>query len=197
MMSKEVNTEEKQTKNRINFIMILGIVVVIAIIIEAITSFKSDNNRIVQEHENTTTATDIEKEQTIARIDISTTLIDDGKMQFEVYADESEVPLEQADWMPKYNAQGNVVQKEGNSVNIIIKALNDSVIRISLKGPWKLNENGKQEEVWVKYTSLTIDGEEILPEPVNVWHDKTFAHTINTKAGEEYKIHAEWTKADK
>jgi len=50
--------------------------------------------------------------------------------------------------------------------------------------------------VWVKYTSVTVNGKEILSEPVEVWHNKPFRYTIKAKAGKEYNIHAEWQKPD-
>ena len=134
-----------------------------------------------------------------ARIDIATKLVNAKKPVpvFEVYMDDSETPQEAADWMLKYNNQGNVVQKTGNDVNIKINALKDASIKVNLKGPWKQDDDGNQLESWVKYTSVTVDGQEILTEPVNVWHNEPFTYTIDAKAGNTYNIHAEWKKGSK
>ena len=133
----------------------------------------------------------------LARIDVSTSLVDAKKPQFDVYIDDSETPEKQAEWMVKYNNQGNIVQKTGNDVNITIKALKDADIKVNFKGPWEQDETGNLKELWVKYTSATVNGQEILPEPVDVWHNKSFTYIIDAKAGNTYKIHAEWTESSK
>jgi hypothetical protein len=44
----------------------------------------------------------------------------------------------------------------------------------------------------VEYTSIKINDEEILSEPIKQWTTET----LETEAGETYKIHAEWQKPD-
>lgn len=190
-MNKEIK-EEKSKKG-----IIFTAVALIAVIIGAFVIFKPSSGTNVQEQKVATTkATEPEEEKVTARIDITTKLIDADKPQFEVYVDDSETPLEQADWMTKFNTQGNVVQKSGETLDIVIKAIEDTDINLVLRGKWEQDENGKLIENWVDYTSVSVNGNEILQEETFVWHNKPFRYTINAKAGEEYKIHAEWTKAD-
>lgn len=195
-MKNEVKAEEKKNGT---------IYAVIAIIVIAIASgmvfFKSGSgtdkaNTIQKVAIETEEATAAKEEKMVARIDITTPLVDATKPQFEVYVDGSKTPEKQAEWMPKFGNQGYVVQRDKNSTDINIKSLNDSELMVVLRGPDKRDENKKFIPVWVKYTSFTVNGKKILSEPVSVWHNKPFRHTIKAKSGDEIKIHAEWTKAD-
>ena len=192
-MSEEIKEEKSKAG------VVTAVVVAIAVIAGGIMLFKPSNNVKVQEQKvaTATTAPKPKAEKTVARIDISTKLVDAKKPQFEVYVDGSKTPEKQADWMQKSGNQGYVVQRDDGAKNIKLKALKDVDIDIILRGPDKRDENKKFIPVWVKYTSLTVNGKKILSEPVSVWHNKPFRHTIKAKAGDEIKIHAEWTKADK
>ena len=192
-MSEEIKEEKSKAG------VITAVVVAVAVIAGGIMFFKPSNNVKVQEQKvaTATIAPKPKAEKTVARIDISTKLVDAKKPQFEVYVDGSKTPEKQAEWMPKFGNQGYVVQRDDGAKNIKLKALKDVDIDIILRGPDKRDENKKFIPVWVKYTSVTVNGKKILSEPVSVWHNKPFRHTIKAKSGDEIKIHAEWTKADK
>lgn len=192
-MKKEIKKEEKKNGT---------IYAVIAIIVIAIASgmvfFKSGSgtdkaNTIQKVAIETEEATAAKEEKTVARIDITTPLVDADKPQFEVYVDGSETPEKQNLTMNKYKDQGYVVQKAGNSLDLVVKVLKNSDIRMILRGIWDKDTNGNLVEHWVKYTDVNVDGENILPSPVDVWHNKPFIHIINAKAGYEYKISVKWT----
>lgn len=191
-----MNNEIKEEKSKAG--VITAVVVAIAVIAGGIMFFKPSNNAKVQEQKvaTATTAPKPKAEKTVARIDISTKLVDAKKPQFEVYVDGSKNPEKQADWMNKFESQGYVIQKNSGKTNIIIKVFNDSDINVVLRGKWEQDKDKKMVENWVKYTSVTVNGKKILSEPVSVWHNKPFRHTIKAKSGDEIKIHAEWTKVD-
>lgn len=191
-MSNEIKEEKSKAG------VITAVVVAVAVIAGGIMFFKPSNNAKVQEQKIATAATapKPKAEKTVARIDISTKLVDAKKPQFEVYVDGSKTPEKQAGWMPNFDIQGYVIQKDDGMKNIKLKVLNDAYINIFLKG-LRDEQNGNLSQHWVKYTSLKVNGKEILPEAVEVWYNKPFRHTIKAKAGDEIKIHAEWTKADK
>ncbi|MBR1601082.1 MAG: hypothetical protein IJ677_05835 [Alphaproteobacteria bacterium] len=192
-MSKEIKEEKSKAG------VITTVVVAIAVIAGGIMLFKSNKADTTVQKPETVVATKAEpkEEKTIARIDLTAKLVDAEKPQFEVYVDSSENPEKQACWMPKFETQGYVVQSDNGNIDIVINAIKeDTDINLTLRGKWEQDEDKKMVENWVKYTSVSVNGKEILPEAVEVWHNKPFRYTINAKAGEEYKIHAEWTKAD-
>ena len=180
-MSKEIKNEKSKAG------VVTAVVVAIAVIAGGIMFFKPSNNVKVQEQKvaTATTAPKPKDEKIVARIDLTTKLVDAKKPQFEVYVDGSKTPEKQAGWMQKSGNQGYVVQRDKNSTDISIKSLNDSELMVVLRGPDKRDENKKFIPVWVKYTSFTVNGKKILSEPVSVWHNKPFRHTINAKSGDE------------
>lgn len=192
-MSKEIKEEKSKAG------VITAVVVAIAVIVGGIMLFKPSNNAKVQEQKvvTATTAPKPKAEKTVARIDIKTKLVDADKPQFMVYVDGSDTPEKQAEWMLKFNTQGYVVQKGGKAIDIAIKVLEDTYIDLALRGKWEQDENRNMVENWVDYTSLSVNGNEILQKKTSVWHNKPFRHSIKAKSGDEIKIHAEWTKFDK
>ena len=51
-------------------------------------------------------------------------------------------------------------------------------------------------KLWVKYTSIIINGKELLSEPVNVWHDKPFVYKIDVQDGDELDVEIHWQAYD-
>ena len=139
----------------------------------------------------------LHNKKTVSRIDFETDLVDKNAPKFEIYTDGSETPNPKASWMTRHNLQGYVIEKAGEEVDVIVKTSDKVKIKISLRGPWEKDADDKMVEHWVKYTSMTVDGEEILSEPVDTWHNKPFIYYIDNKANEEHKLHIKWTKVDK
>ena len=196
-MSKDIKTQEP-TKNNKKYIA-LALVAILAVIGIVMNNSNEEKTVATSTTEPEVTANinkepQPKEEPTVARIDISTPLVNADEPQFEVYVDGAEEPEKQAAWMPKLGYQGVVVQKEGNEGIITVRVFSDAEIRIVLRGPDKRDENNQTIENWVDFTSVQINGEEILPEITAVWHNKPFRHTINAKAGDEVKVSAKWQK---
>ncbi len=183
------NENRKATKNNKKYAILAIVVILVA--------FGLMRNNSVEE--TTTVATteqaSVAKETTIARIDISTPLVNADEPQFEVYVDGSEEPLkEQASWMPQYNSQGYSVQKQdGNEINIKIKALNTAKITISLRGIWDRGADGNLIKHPITYTAFQINNENILTEPQTVWFAEPYEQSIDVKNGDEIIINVNWS----
>jgi len=201
-MSKEIKKDEpEETKSNKKYI-ILALVVILAIIGIMSGNGKEDETATVNAAttEQATVAeetpivaeTPAETEPTVARIDITTPLVNADEPQFEVYIDNLEIPEKQIAWLPKFGMQGYVVQRKSSKIDILIKTINDAKISFSLKGPDKRDENKKFIPVWVKYTSLKVDGKEILSQAVEVWHNKPFKYVIAAESGDNHQLHIEW-----
>ena len=132
-------------------------------------------------------------EATTARMDLfSKPYTKDAK--FIVYKGSEDKPIQEAGWMQKRNMRGCTLQMNGNETTFIIKTKGDVDVSIALRGPYKLDDSKKTVPVWVDYTSLTVNGKEVLSEKTAVWHDRPFTHVINAKAGETYIVSAKWQK---
>ena len=174
------------------------IILAFVVILGAIGIMFSNSNK--EETETTTVATteqvSVVEEPTIARIQFTTTLVNANEPQLEVYVDDSETPLQQVNWMPPLGKQGYMVEKNNGTSDVTIKVLNDADINIELKG-YKDGTDQNLIPHWVKYTVFTINDIPVIEEPIINWYGKPFKYTLNAKAGETYKFHFEWTKADK
>lgn len=203
-MSKETKMQEKITQQPVNSnkkYIALALVVLLAIIgivmnnsneEETITTITTEPEVIA----NVTEEKPI-KEPTIARIDITTPLVNAEEPQLAVYVDGSSEPEKQARWMPKVNKQGYVVQKESHEIDITVKFLNNANTNVIFRGIDRRDDRNERIPVWVNYTSITVNGKNILPEETMVWHNKPFIFEIKGKTGEEYEIHTEWKEAEK
>ena len=127
----------------------------------------------------------------LGRIDMSTPYTE--KTRFVVYdAGDQDKPLNEAAWMSKNDLRGYALQKSGNGRELVINVAEDADIKLTLRGPDKRDENGKFIEKWVDFTSLSINGEEILPGKTAVWHNKPFTYVLKAKAGKVYIISTKW-----
>lgn len=132
---------------------------------------------------------------TIARVDLTTTLSNKNQPQFKVYLNGSKEPMREAGgWMTKIGKQGYIIQQQGSSMNFVIEPLNDCQIKLDFMGKDVHDESNHYTPMWVEYTSLTINGEEILDEETPAWLKKPFTHVIHAKAGENYTVSAKWKK---
>ncbi|MBP5344183.1 MAG: hypothetical protein J6Y85_03835 [Alphaproteobacteria bacterium] len=131
-------------------------------------------------------------EPATARIDVMASPYS-TEQQFVVYANDTK-PLEEASWMTKYNFRGYTIQKDGNDNMFIIKPNNDVNIDLVLRGKWEQDVDKNMVERWVDFTSITVNGVEILPQTISVWYNKPFKYILHAKAGEIYDIVAKWQK---
>lgn len=192
-MSEE-NEPKKQTESGKKYI-ILALVVILETIGIIINSGPSKETKITSSNsEQNITKQHWTKESTIARMDFYTPLVNIDEPQFEIYVDGAEIAEPQAVWMSKYGSQGYVIQSDNGSTNIVIKGIQDTNINIVLRGYREVDDAGKMIKNWVEYTSVKIDGEEILSEAATVWYNGIFKHTIHVKAGETHTFEAKWKK---
>ena len=188
-----MNNEIKEKKSKAG--IIIAVVVAIVVIAGGIMLFKSNKaDTTVQKQETVaTTRTESKEEKTVARIDLTTKLVDSQKTQFEVYVNGSETPEKQASWMHKFGNQGYVIQRDSGIVDVIVKVIDDTDINILLKG-LRDEKEGKLVKHWVEYTSFIVNDEEILPKVTSIWYGKPLTHKIKAKKGEIIKLKVEWQK---
>lgn len=186
-MKNKIKKEER--KKGMVYVLIAAIVIIVGAIAffkpKADTKYTDISQPVLKE------AVKAQAESVIARIDITTKLADAEKSLFEVYVDGSDIPEKQAKWMNKNGYQGFVVQKKGNSADLNITVLKAADINLVLRG---IRNDGDENSIEQKvtYTSLVINGKEILPEATTVWHSKSYRYKINAKPNDLYKIVVKW-----
>ena len=196
-MNKENKTTNNVTTKSNKKYIVLALVVILFLVGIMINNRNATEQEVVSSASETTAPTVAVEEAPVARIAITTKLVDENIPQFEVYIDDSDTPEKQTKWMTEFNLQGYAITGDKDHIDITVKMLNDAELLIGLRGKYLLDENQHAIEKWVKFTSFTINGVSVLEEPVEVWHHKPFEYTLNANAGETYKLHVEWTKADR
>ena len=125
-----------------------------------------------------------------ARIDITTSYNEEPN--FFVILNDEKVP--EADWMPKFGNRGLVIQQIDKKTEFTVISLQNSDIRITLRGPDEHDEAGNRTEKWVKYTDFRVNGKKILPDSVDTWHDQPFRYVLKAEKNKIYKIRLKWRK---
>lgn len=189
-MTKEVKTESKETTK------IYWGIAAVAAVLALFVIFKPESDKTANEATKsaTTQAVAPKDEKTIARIDISTKLVDADKPQFEVYVDGAKTPLKEQKWLNSYNTQGTVVEKDGKEVSFVVKILKDIDFKFVLRGHIPNIVDGVRIPEWVDYTSIIIDGQEMLKGRTPIWHDKPMYYNFHGEAGKVYNVHVKWEK---
>ena len=191
-MKKEIKEEKSKAG------VITAVVVAIAVIAGGIMLLKSNKTDTTIQKTETVVATKAEpkKEKTIARISFITKLDVKETNPFEIIINDSKISEKPAEWLKQQGNFGYVVQNNKGSIDVIIKSNSDSDININLRGRRDIKD-GQAIKHWVKYTSLNIDSEDVLTKPTTVWLGNLYSYVLRTQKGKEYKLHIEWTKADK
>lgn len=180
---------QNKTQNKKSVLYI--VMALVAAILGVLLILKAVDNI---EQEITNPQTEQVAEKVTARIDLTTDLVDAENPPFEVYINTSKIAEKQREWMFNLGYQGYTAQTTGNEMDIKIKVLNDAEIVVVLRGPDERDANNNRIEKWVDYTSVLVDGKEILPKMTAVWHNKPFRRMIEAKAGDVINIKAKWKK---
>lgn len=91
------------------------------------------------------------------------------------------------------NGQGGVVQYTSNGTSMRANIKGDGKLIIYLRGMAK-EEKGKIYQIPVTFTSLKINGKEVLPQPVTVTYENYFTYAIPVKDGEIIDFVFKWKK---
>ena len=135
---------------------------------------------------------------TTARIDISEKTTN-ATPCFEVKEIPSGKTFPSAGWMANWGSQGYVIQKNAIAEELEITVNSDKCkINFALRGPWELKDKNDRnkgiKELWVEYTKLAINGQDILLSPKQVWHNKPFYYSVTAQKGNVFNVKISWQK---
>ena len=94
-------------------------------------------------------------------------------------------------WFTK-EGHGYIVQSKSGSFSVSLRCPKSSQLVLALRGIDARNESGTRVPRWVTFTSLIINGVQLLDEPVAVWHDKTHAVTCSAPNDDVQIIKVSW-----
>ena len=94
-------------------------------------------------------------------------------------------------WLQK-DGVGYQIQSYAGNLEVIAKSTVDGKIKMTLLGIDVRDSENKRIPHWVDYTKFTVNENVILNKLIPAWHNKSYNHAVDTKAGEEIKIQVEW-----
>ncbi|MBD3879151.1 MAG: glycosyltransferase [Quinella sp. 1Q5] len=92
------------------------------------------------------------------------------------------------------NGFGYMINSYSGKLEIFAKAAEDGQVVLNLRS---LNicapeDKSKHVPYWIDYTKLVINEKNIFNTIISAWHDEPYTYSLETKAGEEFKIQLEW-----
>ena len=87
-----------------------------------------------------------------------------------------------------------MVVNEGNSINLKIMCPKDGILQIAARGMDVRKASGDKHRVnvLVTYTSIKLDGEELLKAPFDASHDRPFTYKRQVKDGQLLNLVVTW-----
>lgn len=101
-------------------------------------------------------------------------------------------------WLPKKTAEtkyGGEFESDKKKAHIDLHVFQPCEIVIRLSGTGTKDSMGRNLNPKVTYTSLKIDGSEILDTPKTVWYDNSFDYTLLLQKAGLVKIDIVWKQA--
>lgn len=86
-------------------------------------------------------------------------------------------------WLQNDNGGGIVFSGKVKSVNAQIIAVGDGTLKFIFRGP-DMRVDGKRVQLWIDYSSIKIDGAEVLSAPISTWHNKPFIYEMPVTNGQ-------------
>lgn len=95
-------------------------------------------------------------------------------------------------WFKDYHKRDCVISSLKTSLDFKIRIIQDGILRIKLRTHNIKDKNGNAFPIYVDYSSLIIDGEEILEENQLVCFDEPFVYKMNVSNSQIIDFHVEW-----
>lgn len=95
-------------------------------------------------------------------------------------------------WFKDANGIGSVLTSNTGSLNLSYECINDGVIVFSFKGLDIKDNNGYRIPIYIDYTEIIIDDENLVTGSMVCWHDKPFTYEKEVKNGQIVNLQIKW-----
>ena len=126
-----------------------------------------------------------------SRIDIKNL----GSKNNDIILMESNDPLQDffaPEWFKDDNGIGYLLQSNTGDLNLSFKCVNDGKIQIGFKGIDYKDKKGNRIPIYIDYTEIFIDDENLVSGSKVCWHDNPFIFQKDVKNGQIVKIQVKW-----
>ena len=128
-----------------------------------------------------------------ARIDIKN-YGDANAVSVENVGDGAKSGISYPKWFANDSGAGCVVVNEKNTFSLKLTCHKDGDLQIAARGMDVRKASGDKHrvKVLVTYTSIKLDGEELLEAPFDAWHDQPFTYRRKVKDGQALNLVVAW-----
>lgn len=118
-----------------------------------------------------------------------------GSKNNDIILMESNDPLQDffaPEWFIDNNGVGYVLQSNTGSLNLSFKCINDGKIQIWFKGIDYYDKKGNRIPIYIDYTEIFVDDENLVSGSKVCWHDNPFIFHKDIRNGQTVKIQVKW-----
>lgn len=106
-----------------------------------------------------------------------------GTMGNNVQVTESSMPIKTPAWLQGDDGGGVMLSGKSRNARITFQVIGNGILKFIFRGPDE-RANGERFPVWVDYSSIKIDGTEILSAPIQTWHNQPYVFEKNVTDGQ-------------
>ncbi|MBO6293073.1 MAG: hypothetical protein J6N51_12600 [Selenomonas sp.] len=135
----------------------------------------------------------------VVRVDIKNIGQNINKVHVMNLGKEDTLKVENPGWFNNNDGVGSVVSIVHDcckEMKLHLKCYGNGALNLTCRAIDFYLHSIRRLKLWVKYTSIIINGKELLSEPVNVWHDKPFVYKIDVQDGDELDVEIHWQAYD-
>lgn len=125
-----------------------------------------------------------------ARIDFQNEGNEDNCLTL-VDCDDSSSHIYNPKWLKGKKGVGTVVSSDKRKINVSFKCVNDGNLKIDFRA-MDLRHAGNRLPIFIEYTKIQINDEDLIDGNVVTWHDNPFKYEQEVKNNQIVDIHVEW-----
>lgn len=95
-------------------------------------------------------------------------------------------------WFKDKQGIGSVLSSTFGSLNLSYKCIKDGIIEFSFKSMDIRDRNGHRIPIYIDYTEINIDDENLVTGSMVAWHDNPFNFTKKVKDGQIINLQVKW-----
>ena len=131
--------------------------------------------------------------QITARIDLRNLGADENDLEL-IDATDEFLRVNEMSWL-KTGGHGRTLESSTGEVTVRVHIMGAGTLEVALRGRSVMGEDGERVPYWIDFTSLEVDGEQLLDGHRLVWHDRPCKLTRGVADGDVVTIHAVWRHA--
>ena len=105
---------------------------------------------------------------------------------------DSSVHVSKPGWFSNAEGVGTVITSDIGSLDLSFKCVNDGNLRLSFKAIDQRDKFGRRIPIFIDYTSISIDENDIISGSKVLWHDDPLIHYMPVKDGQIVNIKVKW-----